>query len=96
MVHGLETLQKLNREAEEKQSKLCQEDANAKPYFEQMLKDFMKNHGISDPIEAAYRYGYADALSNYGIYRDGTIVIGCQETPVRQINAKNLKEKVPY
>ena len=32
-----------------------------------------------------YDEGYIQAISDYGIWKDGTQVIGCMETPVREV-----------
>lgn len=38
-----------------------------------------------DAFEEGLKKGFEIALLTYGIWKDGTQVIGCQETPVRQI-----------
>ena len=32
-----------------------------------------------------YDAGYIQAISDYGVWKDGTQVIGCMETPVREV-----------
>jgi len=45
-----------------------------------------------DP-EESYKAGYKQALDHYGIWKDGIQVIGCLETPVKEIIKKVDKEK---
>jgi hypothetical protein len=47
-------------------------------------------------LEAAYRAGFSDCLSMYGVYKDGQQVIGCMERPIKQIIAEYADMPVPH
>ena len=36
-------------------------------------------------MQDCYDEGYIQAISDYGIWKDGIQVIGCMETPVREV-----------
>lgn len=40
----------------------------------------------------AYFEGYSDAAYNYGIWRNGTQVIGCLDTPVKEAIKKRFSD----
>lgn len=46
-------------------------------------------------IADAYRSGFRDALRLFGIYRNGTQVIGCLEHPIKEIIAKVADAGIP-
>lgn len=45
-----------------------------------------------DEVRAeGYQQGYTEAVTDYGIWKDGQQTIGCLETPVKEV----LKKKFP-
>lgn len=46
-------------------------------------------------VADAYRAGFRDALRLFGIYRNGTQVIGCLEHPIKEIIAKVADAGIP-
>lgn len=44
---------------------------------------------------AAYRQGYRDALTNYAIYKNGVQVVGCMETPLKEVIQRDEQKPIP-
>ena len=45
-----------------------------------------------DPKLHTYLKGYWNALYDFGIWKDGTQVIGCLEHPIKEVMQKKLDE----
>ena len=46
-------------------------------------------------LEIAYRIGYADAVRNYAIWKNGEQVVGCRETPLKTVMAEFKNAEIP-
>lgn len=57
-------------------------------YFDHDLELKSKVYDLLESWEISRREGYKEAISNYGIWHNGTQTIGCQQTPVREIIRK--------
>lgn len=56
---------------------------------------FVAEDDVAAKMEAAYREGYEDAVSNYAIWKDGRRVVGCMEEPLSSVLEKFQKGKIP-
>lgn len=50
---------------------------------------------IEAAMEQAYREGYADAVRNYAVWKDGEQLVGAMQRPLKTVLEEAAKQPVP-